>query len=57
MHANDSEPSLRRNFTIVVGVLCGVMILLIVLATTLANSAQAANIDEPVQATEAQYRI
>jgi hypothetical protein len=42
MSEHESQPSLRRNFTIVIGALCLVMVLLAVLATTLANSVNAA---------------
>lgn len=39
MNAHDPQPSLRRNFTIVIGVLSAVMILLVVLSLTLARAA------------------
>lgn len=52
MNAHAHESSLRRNFTIVIGVLSAVMILLVVLSLMLASSATAAELEtgaaEPV---------
>lgn len=45
MNAHDSQPSLRRNFTIVIGALSAVMILLFVLSLMLASNATAAEVD------------
>jgi hypothetical protein len=42
MSEHDSQHPLRRNFTIVIGTLCLVMVALAVLATTLANAVNSA---------------
>lgn len=43
MSEHESQPSLRRNFTIVIGALCVVMVLLAMFATMFANSVNPAS--------------